>query len=155
MSEDTTVTPTAHDHEWQRRQNVTSRGYRMTPYEVCVADGCDAARQVDEPAALMPATPTVKPTLEQVVDALAAQPPGNGEWTSSGIMQAARAVLALYPGRTEAEVKAEALRDAADDPVAEEFLRALPAAEYSEHAVETSAEWLLGLAARIAQGGQL
>ena|SRR5690606_17363292 len=40
--------------------------------------------------------PTVKPTLEQVVDVLAAQPPGNGEWTSSRIMQAARAVLALF-----------------------------------------------------------
>lgn len=38
----------AHDHEWQRRQNVTSSGYRMTPYEVCVVDGCDAARQVIE-----------------------------------------------------------------------------------------------------------
>lgn len=57
--------------------------------------------------------PTVKPTLEQVVDVLAAQPPGRGEWTSSRIMQTARAVLALFPGRTEAEVKAEALREAA------------------------------------------
>ncbi len=59
--------------------------------------------------------PTVKPSLEQVVDVLAAQPPGRGEWTSSRIMQTARAVLALLPGRTETEVKAEALRDAAQD----------------------------------------
>lgn len=88
--------PDAHDHKWQWRQNVTSRGYRMTPYEVCVVDGCGAARQVDEPAALMPAPPAVKPTLEQVVDVLAAQPPGRGEWTSSRIMQTARAVLALF-----------------------------------------------------------
>ena len=40
--------------------------------------------------------PTAKPTLEQVVDVLAARPPGRGEWTSSRIMQTARAVLALF-----------------------------------------------------------
>lgn len=50
------------------------------------------------------------------------------------------------------EAAEKALRDAADDPVAEEFLRALPPAEYGEHAVETSAEWLRRRAAHIARG---
>jgi len=59
--------------------------------------------------------PTAKPTLEQVVDVLAAQPAGRGGSTSRRIMQTARAVLALRPGRSGAAVAAEALRDAAQD----------------------------------------
>ena len=45
-----------------------------------------------------------------------------------------------------AEVKAEALRGAAREVAAEEFLRALPPAEYGETAVETAADWLNDLA---------
>ena len=56
------------------------------------------------------------------------------------------AALALISGRTEAEVKAEALRGAAREVAAEEFLRALPPAEYGETAVETAADWLNDLA---------
>lgn len=32
-----------HEHEWVRKQNVTSPGFALAPYEVCV---CGAARQV-------------------------------------------------------------------------------------------------------------
>lgn len=108
-----------HDHEWQRRQNVTSRGYRMTPYEVCVVDGCDAARQVDEPATcdhepLAAHPPITLPSVEDVARACgdpgSVTPRREGE---SVPRWSARAVLALLPGRTEAEVKAEALREAA------------------------------------------
>lgn len=37
--------PEDHEHVWQRRQNVTSSGYAMPPYDVC---RCGAARHVDE-----------------------------------------------------------------------------------------------------------
>ena len=84
----------------------------MPPYEVCVVDGCGAARQVDEPAAHPPAPPTVKPSVEALADALAAEgigpEPGEPDLTPT-----AERLLALLPGRTEAEVKAEALREAA------------------------------------------
>lgn len=33
-----------HEHQWEMRQNFTSRGYAMAPYEVCIYEHCDAAR---------------------------------------------------------------------------------------------------------------
>ena len=100
--------------------DVTPRGEGQW-WESLVEAPCDQGHRVfiDDgdggvyacPACALP--PTVKPSLEQVVDALAAQRPGSAEWTSSRIMQTARTILALLPGRTETEVKAEALREAA------------------------------------------
>ena len=39
----------AHEHRWSRRQNVTTKGYAMPPFEVC--QQCDAARAVVAPSA--------------------------------------------------------------------------------------------------------
>ena len=97
----------------------------------------------------------VKPSVEAVnfteVANLAQEMLGKGVWpdTARAVFEA---VLALYPGRTEAEVKAEALRGAAREVAAEEFLRALPPAEYGETAVETAADWLNDLADTIEKG---
>lgn len=63
------------------------------------------------------ATVTSLPSVEDVRDEIAGHPIGSGYYsTTVGVDEAtemARAVLALLPGRTEAEVKAEALREAA------------------------------------------
>ncbi len=65
--------------------------------------------------------PTAQPTVEQVAEALFLQQyPDSGGWSGPGWeirrrpwLALARAVLALLPGRTEAAIKAEALREAA------------------------------------------
>lgn len=106
MTEDV-YTPTEDDQWWESLVEAPcDQGHRVF---IDDGDGGVYACPVCSPP-----VERVKPTLEQVVDALAAQPPGSAEWTSSRLMQTARAVLALYPGRTETEVKAEVLRDADD-----------------------------------------
>lgn len=44
-----------HEHLWQRRQSVTSKGDAMPAYEVCVIPGCDRARRADRPTSPAPA----------------------------------------------------------------------------------------------------
>lgn len=51
-----TRTDPAHEHEWSRHQNVTSKGYAMRPYEACA---CGAARPEEPDAA--PSRPPVAP----------------------------------------------------------------------------------------------
>ena len=67
----------------------------------------------------------VKPRRETVRDEIAGHPIGSGYYaTTVGVDEAAEiadAVLSLLPGRSEAEVAAEALRDAADEWHAEHY----------------------------------
>lgn len=76
--------------------------------------------------------PTVKPSREWLSEALM-QIYDHG--TSPNALREADALLALWPGRTEAEVKAEALREAADE--AEALNRA------AEKGCGCNADWLM------------
>src|SRR5690554_555533 len=40
-------TTTAHEHDWKRQRNVTSKGYELPTIEVCQMAGCDAARRAE------------------------------------------------------------------------------------------------------------
>lgn len=93
---------------------------------------------------------TTLPSVEALADALMAEgidaEPGELDLTPL-----AERLLAMLPGRSEAEVKIEALREAASAAVTEE--EGIPWDH--DHDRATVSAWLLGLAARIAQGGQL